>query len=364
MKKFAYYLPQYHCIPENDLWWGKGFTEWTNVRKAVPLFKNHLQPKVPLDEKYYSLDDVNTLYWQADLAKKYDIDGMIFYHYYFCGRKLLEKPAELLLKSPDIPMKFFFCWANHSWYRSWEGSKELLVEQTYGNKDDWEDHFSYLLPFFKDSRYEKKDNKPLLMFFNCSFPDKNAIIDYFDKRCKEEGFSGICSIERISTYNCDEIRLAQEKSNDHTEYYYVREPEVSGSYYLRSFNNLILNLKVKIKSYFPKVEYRKILKYDGDELFHKMIEHSIPDSKVVRGLFFEWDNTPRHGKRGYVITPPSKDSFMKYMNSIKESDYVFINAWNEWCEGMMLEPTEVNGYKYLEWIKEWSEKNEDRPNWI
>ena len=123
MKKFAYYLPQFHEIEENNRWWGKGFTEWVNVKKAQPLFKGHKQPIIPLNKNYYNLENPNILVWQANLAKKYGVDGFIFYNYYFCGKKLLEKPAKILLKNNNIPMKFFFCWANHSWFRSWEGSE-------------------------------------------------------------------------------------------------------------------------------------------------------------------------------------------------------------------------------------------------
>ena len=129
------------------------------------LYKNHLQPKLPLNDNYYNLLDKETVEWQTKLMKKYHVDGLIYYHYYFKGKLLLEKPAENLLKWKDIDQPFFFCWANHSWFRSWEGSKKLLVKQKYGNKEDWEKHFQYLLPFFIDARYEKKDGKPLFMVF-------------------------------------------------------------------------------------------------------------------------------------------------------------------------------------------------------
>lgn len=364
MKKYAYYLPQYHCIPENDKWWGKGFTEWTNVKSAVPLFKGHVQPKIPLKNNYYFLDDLNTLKWQAELAKKYRVDGMIFYHYYFCGKKLLEKPAEMLLKNKDIPMNFFFCWANHSWNRSWDGTKELLIEQLYGKETDWENHFQYLLPFFQDVRYQKEDNKPLLMFYNCSFKQKKEMITYFNKRCFDYGFNGICSIEKCNSYNIDQLFKTKKEANSSTRYVYIREPEAAGTCYLKNPKNIIIKIKTFLKEYFPKIEYKKLIQYNGDLLFEYMTKNSINQPFVIRGLFFEWDNTPRHKRRGYVISPPSKENFMKYMDSIEDSDYVFINAWNEWSEGMMLEPSEKNGYKYLEWIKEWSDNNDNRVNGV
>ena len=191
MRIFSFYLPQYHEIPENNEWWGKGFTEWTNVRKAKPLFKGHIQPLHPLNDNYYDLMDKRTVEWQTRLMKEYGLTGMIYYHYYFCGKKLLEKPTENLLKWKDIDQPFFFCWANHSWKKTWNGTSELLIEQTYGDECDWEEHFQYLLPFFKDDRYEKINNKPVFMFFISQFEKKQDIVKYFNKRCKESGFNGI-----------------------------------------------------------------------------------------------------------------------------------------------------------------------------
>ena len=136
-------MPQFHEIPENNEWWGDGFTEWINVKKAQPLFKGHLQPKHPLNNNYYDLMSKKTVEWQTSLMHKYGIYGMIYYHYYFCGRMLLEKPAENLLRWKEIDQPFFFCWANHTWNRSWKGSKEVLLEQTYGDETDWKRHFDY-----------------------------------------------------------------------------------------------------------------------------------------------------------------------------------------------------------------------------
>ena len=144
MKKFAIFLPQFYETKENNKWWGKGFTEWVSVRNAKPLYKGHLQPKLPL-EGYYNMLDKETMENQADLMHKYKIDGMVYYHYYFDGKLLLEKPAENLLKWKDIEEPFFFCWANHTWYKAVDGKKEVLIEQTYGDIKSWEKHFKYCL---------------------------------------------------------------------------------------------------------------------------------------------------------------------------------------------------------------------------
>ena len=349
MKFFAYYLPQFHRIPENDEWWGKGFTEWTNVKKAKPLYKKHIQPKHPMNNNYYSLDNVDILKWQQKLMNEYCVDGLIFYHYYFTGKKLLEKPAEMLLKNKDVNINFFFCWANHSWIRSWEGNKKVLVEQKYGTEKEWEEHFNYLLPFFKDDRYQKRDNKPLFVIFKSNFQEKNDMIEYFDKKCIENGFDGICVIETITTYNQKNIDDANNKKSKSTDFIHLREPDSSFNIYYKKINIRLFN---KIKSLLHIVKV-----YDGNKIFKTMIENKVNSDKIIRGAFFEWDNTPRHSERGYIIAPPKKELFMKYLDSIKDNEYLFINAWNEWAEGMMLEPTEENKYKYLEWFKEWKEKN-------
>jgi len=150
MKFFAFFFLQFHEIPENNKWWGDGFTEWVNVKSAKQLYKGHVQPKHPRGGHYYNLLEKDTVVKQTSLMKNYNVSGMIYYHYYFKGKLLLEKPAENLLKWKDIKQPFFFCWANHNWFRTWSGEKTLLIKQEYGTEADWEKHFQYLLPFFKD----------------------------------------------------------------------------------------------------------------------------------------------------------------------------------------------------------------------
>lgn len=351
MKKFAFFLPQFHTIPENDEWWGKGFTEWTNVKKAKPLYRGHQQPKAPLNDNYYNLLERKTVEWQTELMNKYHIDGMVYYHYYFEGRKLLEKPAENLLKWKDIKQPFFFCWANHSWNRAWKGSRELLLEQTYGKEEQWEEHFQYLLPFFKDSRYEKNDGKPILMIYQPCFPEKHHIVNYFKKRCIEEGFNGLFVIESEN-----HIELIEEKHDGQADMILLREPDTARNLlnYEKTFTKYLRAIKNRTRLFAKCM----VLQYSGDKLYDIMIKKLPRAKNLCQGVFFEWDNTPRHSNRGYIINPPTKEKFFEYMDSIKEELYLFVNAWNEWAEGMMLEPTEQNGYKYLEWIKEWTESRD------
>lgn len=350
MKVFTFYLPQFHEIPENDKWWGKGFTEWTNVKAAKPLFKGHLQPKEPLNDNYYNLLDKETVKWQTDLMNKYGVDGQIYYHYYFQGKMLLEKPAENLLKWKDINQSFFFCWANHSWYRSWEGSKEILMDLKYGNENDWEKHFQYLLPFFKDERYEKKDNMPIFMLFMPEFAEKGEMMAYFDKRCKDEGFDGIFVIESCNSPKVYD-RLTNEKSS-YTKKIFIREPDMAKNIFDSKKSNSFI-WKRKAQSFLDRKLHTHLLKtliYDGNKFYDIMQNLGNDDKNMIQGAFFEWDNTPRHKNRGYIIKSVDYEHFHKFMKKEKNDDFVFINAWNEWCEGMILEPTKENGYKYLEWI--------------
>ena len=201
-KIIAFYLPQYHTIPENDKWWGEGFTEWTNTRKAKPLFKGHQQPKTPLNDNYYCLLDKETQEWQAELAQENGVYGFCYYHYWFNGKMLLEKPMEIMLKNENITLPFCISWANEPWARTWDGKdKEVLMPQSYGDEKEWKKHFDYLLQFFKDKRYIKIDNKPIFLIYRTSsIPNCEKMVDYWNNLCKENGFEGLYLIETLNSF--------------------------------------------------------------------------------------------------------------------------------------------------------------------
>ena len=200
MKIITFYLPQFHEIPENNEWWGKGFTEWVNVKKAQPLYEGHEQPRVPLNENYYNLLDPNVQVWQAKIAKEYGVYGFCYYHYWFNGKLLLEKPMENMLKNRDIDIPFCVCWANEPWTRAWVGETKVLIPQLYGEKREWKEHFDYLLPFFKDSRYICDDGKPLVVIYRPEVIEcLNEMLDYWNELAIQEGFEGVLNI--ISNFN-------------------------------------------------------------------------------------------------------------------------------------------------------------------
>ena len=195
MKLLCMYLPQYHEIEENNQWWGKGYTEWTAVKNAKPLYGGHIQPKVPLNNEYYDLSnsDANTWKWQAELANKYGVHGFCVYHYWFTGKKLLHKPLEILLDHPEIPIKYTMCWANETWTKTWYGKeKEILIEQEYGTDHDWIEHFKYMLKFFQDERYIKIKNKPMLNIYRSSdIKDLDKMLECWNTLAKQSGYDGI-----------------------------------------------------------------------------------------------------------------------------------------------------------------------------
>lgn len=355
MKIIAYYLPQFHRIPENDEWWGEGFTEWSNVKKGKPLYPGHYQPKIPA-EGYYNLMDRKTMERQAELANQYGIEAMAFYHYWSDGRMLLEKPAENLLKWVEIPMNFMFFWANHDWVKSWDGTKTMLRKQVYGGYEDWNAHIEYMLPFFKDRRYTKIDGKPVVGIYDLdAIPEADEMISVWDKVLKENGFPGIYVIENA-------IYRDYESKHQNSSAIVLRQPNIAvlktGNLYFK-FRKLPKIQKYVAFAYPGKMSYKKTMQ----AVLTTTAEFKSPNKKLFYGFFVGWDNTCRHGKRGYIIEGQTPEIFREYLAKIKtladknHVDYLFMNAWNEWAEGMYLEPDKKDGLGYLEAIKEVFQKN-------
>lgn len=365
LKIITFYLPQFHSIKENDKWWGKGFTEWTNVKKAVPLYPGHDQPHIPLNDNYYNLLDDDTKIWQANLAKKYGVYGFCYYHYWFKGKKLLEKPAEQMLKNKSIDLPFCFCWANENWSRNWDGgNREIIVEQDYGEKTDWEEHFQYLLTFFKDSRYITVNGKPLLVIYK---PDLiNSIyemVSYFKKRIVEEGFPGICLAFQFPTYYMDVfyrddifdymIEFEPVFSRNNIVRHSSKKIEIVRKFFGEKMITKYRNSKNQLKHTFAKPHHLSMFFYD--EAWEKILNQKW-NNKLLPGTFVDWDNTPRN-KHGVVYSGFTIEKFEDNIKKLVKRAYqenkpmLFINAWNEWGEGAYLEPDERYGYRKLEAIR-------------
>ena len=365
-KVIAFYLPQYHTIPENDASYGKGFTEWTNVKKASPLFKNHNQPRVPEKNNYYNLLDTEVMIGQAELAKKYVIYGFCYYHYWFKnGKKLLEKPLEAMLKDKRVDIPFMLCWANENWTRKWDGgNNEIIVEQDYGDYEDLKKHIDYLCDFFRDERYIKIDGKPVFVIYKPEIiPNIKKVIGFIRKRVKENGFSGIVIMSQYPDY------FFACKKSDLLDYHIQFEPKFIQDYEIERMNLKRRKLKHFMLShnmnYLYQILLQKYQKEKKKELVHRnydkdwqeIINYPVDDKRTVAGAFVDWDNTPRN-RLGLVYDNTTPEKFYYFFKKLVDKvdkeyalDYIFINAWNEWAEGAYLEPDEKNHYKYLEAVK-------------
>ena len=373
MKIIAFYLPQFHTIPENDEWWGKGFTEWTNVKAAKPLFDGHNQPVVPLNDNYYNLLDNSSIKWQIDLAKKYGVYGFCFYHYWFDGHMLLQKPMENMLNDPDLNIPYCISWANENWTNAWKanGDVKTLIQQTYGKEDEWKRHFDYLLPFFKDSNYILEDNKPFFVIYRPEIiPCLNEMLDYWNELAIANGFDGMVFAYQQLSYHVlegrDESRFKYniEYQPGYARYdIQINQESKAGQLAFRFRNNvrkIVSSIDKVIGTNITAKLARNTLQTEDYDSLCKEIVNRKPDSeKALPGMFVGWDNTPRRGKTGRVCIGSTPEKFAKYMKMQIENaeqnykkDMLFVFAWNEWAEGGYLEPDTKNKYGYLEAIRD------------
>jgi hypothetical protein len=369
MKIIAFYLPQFHNIPENNEWWGDGFTEWVNVKKAKPLYEGHDQPRVPLNNNYYNLLDDNVKVWQAELAKKYGIYGFSYYHYWFNGKLLLEKPMEQMLENKAIDIPFCISWANETWTKAWTGDeKKVLILQKYGKEKEWREHFEYLLPFFKDQRYIKVDGKPFFIIYR---PEVilclNQMLDLWNNMAIENGFPGMSF-----AYQSNDIDLIKGSDDSRFDYDIEFQPDFTTSAIrndkfktLRAIRRSVAHFVEKhsgIDLYrFGRAELTKIMKKDRmsfDEVWENILKTKPASKKNLPGAFVGWDNSPRHDDRATIYVGDSPEKFEKYITQqvkrareVYHTDMLFMYAWNEWAEGGYLEPDERSGYRNLEAIR-------------
>lgn len=379
MKIIAFYLPQFHNIPENDEWWGDGFTEWVNVKKTKPAFEGHDQPRIPLNNNYYNLLDDNVKIWQAELAKKYGIYGFAYYHYWFNGHMLLEKPMEQMLANKKVDIPFCISWANEPWTKAWVGNeRKTLIAQRYGNEKEWKEHFDYLLQFFEDDRYIKVDGKPLFIIYRPEIvPCLNEMIDCWQKLARKNGFSGI----KIACQSND-YYLIKKRDDSRIDYNIEFQPDFSCGALRRQRFSTVRAIRRDITRFVGKhfgidlyrfgqktlQQLDKTNRVDYDKVWKKIVSTKPFSEKNIPGAYVGWDNSPRYGERATIYIGDTPEKFEYYMDlqikNAKENyatDMMFMYAWNEWAEGGYLEPDERNGYKNLEAIKNALEKNDEFP---
>jgi len=333
---FSLYLPQFHAIPENDAWWGEGFTDWENVKRALPLFDGHNQPRIPFNNNYYDLKNTDELYRQSLLATEFGVGGFCFYHYWFEGKKLLETPIENYRDDKRITLPYFLCWANHTWLNSWGAPRvqdEILIKQRYGNEEIWEQHFNYLLDFFNDSKYMRINDKPVFMIYMPhDIPRIEKMITMWNKSAIENGIDGIYFIQ-MNTF----------AGVDHRTNLYDAIVDFEPLCTWGGKGNMVSGT---------------LTVYDYDLIYEEILNRTNNrETRVFHGAFPDWDNTARKGMWGALVEGATPDKFENYIfallkkSHIEKNELLLINAWNEWAEGTYLEPDEKNGTAYLQAIK-------------
>jgi hypothetical protein len=365
IKPIAFYLPQYHPIPENDEWWGKGFTEWTNVTKAKPLFKGHYQPRLPAELGFYDLRVPEVRKRQAELARENGIYGFCYYHYWFGdGKLLLERPINevQLSKEPDFP--FCFCWANETWEGRWYGvinEKRTLIEQKYNGVLDYVSHFNYLKQFFLDERYIKIDGKPLFQIY-CPHlvPDLDEFMSVFNKEAYKIGLPGIHFMGGQKTPISFLGSLDSRISSSFT----IAFEQAKKSIY--KLNSLVNSNKLFFKFFKGKINFgffNKVETYDYEQFIKVMDKVHDLDAQSCQAIFpiviNDFDNTARAGERGIVLNNSNPLFFKSHLlnaeksilkNSLNEK-IIFVKSWNEWAEGNYLESDLKWGNEYLKAFK-------------
>ena len=333
----AYYLPQYHPFPQNDEWWGKGFTEWTNVGKAKPLFRGHYQPKVPSELGYYDLRLPEIREQQVELAREAGVDGFCYWHYWFGGRnrQLLNEIIDDVLASgkPDFP--FCFGWANESWKaKQWnkDGSGDrIIMEQRYEGVEDYRSHFDYALKFFRDSRYVKIDNKPVFLVYKPALlPDD--FIKLWNSWAQAEGFDGVYFIARLlEDENIDSFEgkgfcfFTRERKN----YAYIRRGKIAF-------------LKNKVKSWMKGLKGTAMPYRECYESFVDEKEDSLEN--FLPSMISNWDHSPRSGRSAFIMYDSKPEYFYQHAKRVlelvrlKRNKLIFLKSWNEWGEGNYMEP--------------------------
>ena len=337
VKVIALYLPQFHPIPENDIFWGEGFTEWTNVRKAAPLYGGHYQPQKPGVLGYYDLRDAHVRDAQAAMASAHGIDAFCYYHYWFAGKRVLEAPFNTVLETGEPDFPFLLCWANQSWTGIWYGCPDQIhIEQTYPGDDDFTSHFYALLPAFRDPRYFRINEKPVFVVFRPSeLPDPKRFTQLWTRLAQENGLKGIHFIGFSWNWRWDHRSDGFDASI--TQVNLPPKPSLAES----SLKNL------------PTV-------FEADSIIPFVAPRGLPNTLIHPCLLPNWDNTPRSGKNGLVMRNSSPENFRKQIHEAlqwtlgrpADEKIIFIKVWNEWAEGNFMEPEAKEGTKFLETLKE------------
>lgn len=340
-KVIAYYLPQFHPTAENDAWWGRGVTEWNNVSRAVPQYVGHYQPRLPGELGYYDLRIKENMVRQVELAKLYGVFGFSFYYYWFDGVRLLDKPMDMFLASPDIDFPFCLCWANESWTRRFDGACGEVLMQQSETVESYQEFIASVVPYMKDHRYIRVDGRPVLIVYRPSFiPECSQTLAYWREQCVKAGVGDLYIIG-VKEHTWDRDLLdhgfdAQSEFHPGTLFKHCERIDTRIDFVQPNFGGLVMDYEdiVKEKKYF-KYNYKKL----------------------YRAAMPMWDNTARRDNKGMIFHGSSPELYKEWLVDIfreskervdLEDSFIFINAWNEWGEGTYLEPDKKYGYAYLD----------------
>lgn len=343
----AFYLPQYHPIPENNQWWGEGFTEWHNVKSAEPLFSGHYQPHVPADLGYYDLRETQTRVAQAELARQYGIEGFCYYHYWFSGKQLLQQPLRDLLASGEPDFPFCLCWANENWTRRWDGEdQQVLMQQTYSEEDD-RAHIRHLLPIFEDQRYIRVNGKPLFVVYRTqNMPEPAHSAEIWREEARKAGLGEIylCRVE--GKFNGDPLDINFDAALEFAPDWWNKGTQLTPDSELLPASDG--DLKTVCKDHYV---------HDYQAMVDTMMAKANPPYKWFRCVTPSWDNRARRKKGANVFVGATPEGYQSWLRRaientnnrlLGEERIVFLNAWNEWAEGCHLEPDEKFGHAWLE----------------
>jgi lipopolysaccharide biosynthesis protein len=345
VKPIAFYLPQFHSIPENDEWWGKDFTEWTNTKKSKPRFKGHYQPREPHDDfGYYNLTDVEILKKQALLAKQHGIYGFCFYLYWFSGKRLLEKPMDLFLQHTEIDINFCFCWANENWTRRWDGqNNDILIKQNYSN-DDPGKFIQDMKKYIVDKRYIRIDGIPIIMIYNPGdIPNIEYLLTKWREKAEEIGIGNIYILICNTNYHTAESLCIEDKIEGIVEF---PPHNLPSSLLTNDINFIGKNEGLTALIY----NYKELLSEIKKEIIIKNKNRKSNKTPIYNTCFLGWDNAARKKDIFCTFAGFSLKSFYEWASLLSAEalqnsfPIFFINAWNEWAEGTYLEPDKKYGY--------------------
>jgi lipopolysaccharide biosynthesis protein len=345
VRLITFYLPQFHPIPENDEWWGKGFTEWRNVVNARPLFRGHYQPHLPADLGFYDLRVPEVREAQADLAREYGIYGFCYYHYWFNGRRLLERPLDEVLASGKPNFPFCLCWANENWTRAWDGKQgSILLAQNYSHEDDIA-HIKSLVPYLRDERYIRVHGKPLLLVYRTELlPNPTRTAELWRETCLTAGVGDLYLL-RVESFQkkLDPKSLGFDAA--------VEFPPLGLGTSKSPSRRLLVKAGILSKIYIEN----NIFKYK--RAVDRFLNSADPGYLRFRTVTPSWDNTPRRTKNALILDDSNPEDYGAWLRNVVQETkrrcngyerLVFINAWNEWGEGNHLEPDQKWGKAYLE----------------